>query len=274
MDNKEITDYLSKFNDFQLLTPEQEIDLAHIVQNKPDGDKERENAIKKFVECNQKLVVKYASKYFYNNNGFGIMDLISCGNVGLMKAILKYNPEKFNTRFTTYAVNWIKQAILGTLYDSGKLYHVPSNVISNSINYKKIAEAGEPISDENIMIQMDINEKDLQRIKLAQVEVVSLDKEIKGDKFNGVSSTLSDLVQDKNTKTPYELLVEEERRTLLSKVMSELSVEERELIEDRFFKDKNLWDIGEKEGVTAEAIRQRQEKTLKKMYKKLSKIII
>jgi RNA polymerase primary sigma factor len=260
--------YLTEIGKVKLLTPEQEIELANRI--KAGDDEAREQMIK----ANLRLVVKIAREY--EGIGLPLMDLIGEGNIGLMKAIERFDPS-FGARLATYSVWWIKQSIRRALANQSKTIRLPVHMIWN---ISKMHQAGRNLqqtlgreaTDEEIADTLGIKTSRVTQMRVAAIRPASLDARI-GEED---SSTLADVVEDENADAPQRRLEEEGMKSRLRELVESLTLREAAIISARFGLDgsgkKTLEEVGQQFGVTRERVRQIESKALTKLRTKLQRL--
>ena len=260
--------YLKEIGSIPLLTAEQEIDLARRILN---GDTD---ARKTMIVSNLKLVVNIAKRYI--GRGVELTDLIEEGNLGLMTAVDKFDPERGN-KFSTYASWWIKQAISRSIADQGRTIRLPVHVtdlVNKWLRTSRILtqQLGRRPTISEIAIEMEISEDKVKQIaKLAQ-KPASLESHINDpDEIE-----LLDLLADVNAISPIDQIDQKLQWEEMEKILlSNLKEREREIISLRFgLKDdipKTLEEIGEIFGLTRERVRQIEEEAIKKLRRVIKK---
>lgn len=253
--------YLKGIGKVDLLTAEEEVKLAKRMEQ---GD---ETAKQHLIEANLRLVVSIAKKYI--GRGMHYLDLIQEGNMGLMKAVDKFDYKK-GYKFSTYATWWIRQAITRSIADQGRTIRVPVHMIEKinklvRVSRRLFQEIGrEPTSDE-IAEEMGITEEKVREIKKISKESISLETPIGEEE----DSNLGDFIQDEDALQPAtsvnHILLQEQ----LDDVLSTLTEREKRILELRFGigdgRNRTLEEVGKEFGVTRERIRQIEAKALRKL---------
>ena len=228
-DHNIIGDYLTAISAFDLLTPEQEIELAQKVQN---GDL---NARERFINCNLRLVVNIAKTY-PKRGILTLMDYIQAGNDGLRKAVDRYDVSKLNPstnapyRFSTFAVYWIKQAINKEIADCGRSIRNPAHVIQRLSQYNAAVEGltkeGAPVSDAAIAEKLNCGVDDIENLRRWQRTTTSLDaaRDVKVGHDDASSTTLGDLLAD-DGPTPDQVAREADLKRLEQRFLAEIGKE-------------------------------------------------
>jgi RNA polymerase primary sigma factor len=259
--------YLREIGKVPLLTPQQEIELAARIKK---GDKKaREHMIK----ANLRLVVKIARDY--EGIGLPLLDLISEGNIGLMKAVERFDPAK-GGKLSTYGSWWIKQSIKRALANQSKTIRLPVHLVDKISKMRRVGmqlqeELGREPTDEEIAGELGITAGRVAQMRLAAIRPASLDAPIGDDDSNN----FSEIVQDENATSPYENLEEKTVTGMLQDMVKTLDSREETILRYRFGLDggteKTLEEVGEKFGVTRERIRQIQNIALRKLRRMIEK---
>jgi len=255
--------YLKDIRKIPLLTAEEELKLARKIKR---GDKE---ARKKMIRSNLRLVINLAKRYA--NLGVSFMDLIEEGNIGLMKAVDKFQP-KMGFRFSTYAAWWIKQGILRGIIDQGKMIRIPVYLNESILKLKK---ANESLShklkrdpqDAELAKKLRLPIDKVKELSQWTIKMSSLEAPIGEDKEGQVK----DIISDETLGAPDKELEDFFNRERAADLMSTMSKRERTILDMRFgLSDGNahtLAHISQKLGVSRERVRQIEEATLKKLRK-------
>jgi len=260
--------YLKEIGQTPLLTIEEENYLAARIKK---GDKA---ARERMIKANLRLVVKIARDY----EGYGVplLDLISEGNIGLMKGVERFDPTK-GAKLSTYSAWWIKQAIKRALANQGKTIRLPVHVVDKLFHIRR-AEArlqeafGREATDDEIAAELDTTPDKIRELRTASQRPASLEAPLGYDSDNRVA----DVVADENAEDPYDELEGKANTAMLREVMKDLDPREVTILRYRFGLDgddeKTLEEVGRKFGLTRERIRQIQEIALKKLRKKIEKL--
>ncbi len=265
--------YLREIGKTPLLTPKEEKELAKRVKK---GD---ELARKKLIQANLRLVVSLAKRYLNRTPHLSILDLIQEGNIGLSKAVDKFDYRK-GFKFSTYATWWIRQSITRALADYSRTIRIPVHMVESIAKYTQVKRKlmqelnREPLPEE-IAVEMGLDVKKIHYIQKISQEVVSLESPI-GE--SDEDATLSEVVKDEHTPTPDQLANYSLLKEHLQEVMSELTERERKILSLRFGLEDGithtLEEVGKVFGVTRERIRQIEAKALEKIResKKIKKL--
>ncbi|TAK92824.1 MAG: RNA polymerase sigma factor RpoD/SigA [Verrucomicrobia bacterium] len=260
--------YLREIGQVKLLTIQEEIDLAARIKK---GDKKaREHMIK----ANLRLVVKIARDY--EGIGLPLLDLISEGNIGLMKAVERFDPKK-GGKLSTYASWWIKQSIKRALANQSKTIRLPVHLVDKISKMRRVAmklqeEFGREPTDEELGAELGMTGSRVAQMRMASIRPASLDAPI-GDED---SNSYAEIVQDDNADTPYEMLEDKTVVGMLQEMVEKLDDREATILRFRFGLDggteKTLEEVGQKFGVTRERVRQIQNIALRKLRKMIEKL--
>lgn len=257
-----LTLYLKDINKIPLLTREEEIELTRRVV---EGD---EFARKRMIESNLRFVVNVAKKY--QNQGMPLIDLINEGNIGLMTALEKFDPDK-GYHFISYAVWWIRQSIMKAINEKSRAVRLPLNRTNELLQIQKAQRSlmsdnsTEDPTAEDIGTLTGFDAEHVNNLLSISRELVSLDAPV----FNDTgSSSIGDFIED-DSRSPEDSLMEVALKEDINTVLSSLSDREREIIELRFGLDgkipMSLKEIGEIYNLTKERIRQIEKKALERL---------
>ena len=253
--------YLKDIGQVQLLTSEQEVELAKRILQ---GD---QRAKAELTERNLKLVVSIAKKYLNRNMQF--LDLIQEGNLGLLKAVEKFDYTK-GFRFSTYATWWIRQAITRAIADQGRTIRVPVHMVEtinklSRVSKQLMQELGRDPTNYEIAERMGISEQRVSEIQKISQDPVSLESPVGEEE----ESKIGDFVEDDSFKSPAESAAQDILKTQLLLVIETLTPREQKVIRLRYGLDDNhprtLEEVGKEFNVTRERIRQIEAKALRKL---------
>jgi RNA polymerase primary sigma factor len=260
--------YLREIGQVKLLTPQEEIELAARIKR---GDrKAREHMIK----ANLRLVVKIA--HDYDGLGLPLLDLINEGNLGLMKAVERFDPAK-GGKLSTYAAWWIKQAIKRALANQAKTIRLPVHLVDKISRMRRIAMnlqeiLGREPTDEELAEELQMSPVRVAQLRMASSRPASLDAPIGDDDSN----TFAEVVEDERAEDPYAKLEEKTLTSMLGELITHLDPREQQILRYRFGLDggteKTLEEVGACFGVTRERIRQIQNLALAKLRRMIAKL--
>ena len=259
--------YFREIGQVDLLTPQQEIDLAARIKK---GDREARTVM---IKANLRLVIKIAHDYAHL--GLPLLDLVSEGNIGLMKAVERFDPAK-GGKLSTYAAWWIKQAIKRALANQSKTIRLPVHLVEKISKMNRVAsqmseELGREPTDDELAEEVGLSPRTISQLKTASIRPSSLNAPLSDDD----STEFGEMVGDEGARTPFEFLRDKNLRDELSDILEVLDGRERLIIFQRFGLDgvrpRTLEEVGEKLGVTRERIRQIQNIALMKMRRALSR---
>ena len=260
--------YLREIGREKLLTPEEEIRLAGRIKR---GDKA---ARERMITANLRLVVKLATDYA--NLGLPLLDLVSEGNIGLMKAVERFDPQK-GGKLSTYAAWWIKQSIKRALANQGRTIRVPVHQIEKIAKVRRLierltAELGREPTDDELADEVGLSGPQVSALKSSGIQPTSLDAPVGKDDGE---TLFGDMLSDEAAEDPLEYLEGKDARAMLGGVLKVLTARERDIIKLRYGlgggRERTLEEIGTKLGITRERIRQIQMVALKKMRREMGR---
>jgi RNA polymerase primary sigma factor len=259
--------YLREIGKIPLITPQEEIDLAARIKK---GDRAARTLM---IKANLRLVVKIAHEY--TNLGLPLLDLVSEGNIGLMKAVERFDPAK-GGKLSTYAAWWIKQSIKRALANQSKTIRLPVHLVDKISKMRRVSlqlseELGREPADEELAEEIGISTRIVSQLKTVSIRPASLDAPISDED----STEFGETVGDEDAQTPFELLRDKNLRDGVGDLLEALNDRERKIILQRFGLDggkpKTLEEVGKGFRVTRERIRQLQQFALAKMRRALYK---
>ena len=256
--------YLKEIGRVPLLTAQEEVKLAKLIEN---GDEE---ARQKLTQANLRLVVSIAKRYVGRSRNLSLLDLIQEGNIGLFKAVEKFDYHR-GYKFSTYATWWIRQAITRALADQSRTIRIPVHMVETISKYTQVKRqllqslGREPLPEEIASEMEESVEKIRHIIKISQ-ETISLETPVGGD---NEESNLGEFVKDEKTVSPNQMAARKLLQNRLKEILIDLSPREQKILEMRFgLKDgitHTLEEVGREFGVTRERIRQIEAKSLERI---------
>jgi RNA polymerase primary sigma factor len=260
LDFKNLRTYLSQIAKYPILTQEEEKKLGKRIQK---GDRE---ALKKLIEANLRFVVSYVKKY--KGMGMGMFDLINEGNLGLIEAAKRFDPDR-NVKFISYAVWWIRQAIIHALTRSSRAYHVPQK-LSDKISEMKRKESqlktelGRNPTREEIAKKMGLAVDEVEDLELLDEKDVSL-----SDTFYDEDREMGDRIEDSITPSVEYQIIKNSIQEQIRALLKGLDEKEIYVIKSRFGLDddkpQTLQEIGDELKLSRERVRQIEQKAMRKL---------
>jgi RNA polymerase primary sigma factor len=258
--------YLREIGKYPLLNAQEERDLAKRIV---EGDSEARNLL---ARANLRLVVSIAKKYVGRSPDLTLLDLIQEGNLGLFKAVDKFDFTK-GFKFSTYATWWIRQAITRALADQSRTIRIPVHMVETIAKYKQVARrlsqdlGRDPLAEE-IALEMGVDVDKIYQIEKIDQDTVSLESPVGDDDGDG-KSTLGDFIKDDKILSPDQEVARRILADQLREILDELSPKEREILKLRHGLEDGIYhtleEVGKKFGVTRERIRQIEAKALERI---------
>ena len=250
-----------------LLSPAQEIELARRIQNGDAAARER------MINANLRLVVTIARDYI--NLGLPLVDLISEGNIGLMQAADRFDPDK-GVKLSTYAIWWIKRAIKGALANQSKTIRLPAKTIEKISRMRRVSaqmgnELGREPTEDELAEELGIAAEKVARLRRVGLRPESLDAPVGADE----QTELGESIPDEQAQTPFESLREKDFSDQINRILKSLNHREATIIAERFGLNgttaKPLEQVAEIIGVTRERVRQLELTALSKLRRAFKK---
>ncbi|MCK5727417.1 MAG: RNA polymerase sigma factor RpoD [Thiotrichaceae bacterium] len=263
-DVRDIQQELSKIENLTRLTISQ---IKVINRQVSVGEAKARRAKKEMVEANLRLVISIAKKY--TNRGLQFLDLIQEGNIGLMKAVDKFEYRR-GYKFSTYATWWIRQAITRSIADQARTIRIPVHMIEtinklNRISRKLLQEKGREATPEELAVEMEMPEIKVRKVLKIAKEPISMETPIGDDE----DSSLGDFIEDGNVMSPVDKATTSNLSTTTREALGSLTAREAKVLRMRFGIDMNtdhtLEEVGKQFDVTRERIRQIEAKALRKL---------
>jgi len=274
LDQQRINEFAQEIKQLQtkLVAFEQEYglnisEIKDINREMSIGEAKARRAKKEMVEANLRLVISIAKKY--TNRGLQFLDLIQEGNIGLMKAVDKFEYRR-GYKFSTYATWWIRQAITRSIADQARTIRIPVHMIEtinklNRISRQILQETGHEATPEELAVKMELSEDKIRKVLKIAKEPISMDTPVGDDD----ESRLGDFIQDDNIESPIDCATAEGLREATLEILETLTPREAKVLRMRFGIEMNtdhtLEEVGKQFDVTRERIRQIEAKALRKL---------
>lgn len=262
--DKALQNYLKEISRFKALSREEEHELGLRARQ---GD---QNAINRLVQANLKFVVKIASRY--QNRGLSLSELISEGNIGLLKAIEKFDPDK-DIKLISYAIWWIRQRIMLAVSEKSSLIRVPLGKSSSAYRVKATqnriyTETGETASAEELSEKTNLTKKSIEQLQDQMIETTSYDELVSGNDFQEFPTR--DMIADDDLADPQKLYHRERLQHKINRAIDKLDKREADIIRTYYGltpdqESQNFAQIADKMGLSRERVRQIQKEALKKI---------
>ncbi len=259
-DSKNLKLYMEQISKFPVLSQEEEQRLGELIQK---GDKD---ALRKLVESNLRFVVSYVKKY--RGMGLSLSDLINEGNLGLIEAAKRFDPKR-NVKFISYAVWWIRQAIIHALTQQARIYHLPQKLSDQIAEMKRVrAELKKTLGREpnraELARRMGVSEEDIQDLEIFSERDISL-----SDKYFDSEIEVGDKLEDQISPSVEYQIIKNSIENQIRELLSELEEKESLILKLRFGleddKPRTLQEIGDRLNLTRERIRQIEQKAMRKL---------
>lgn len=259
--NDSVRMYLSEIGRVPLIDGRKEVELARRIRKGDAGAKQQ------LAEANLRLVVSIAKKYI--GRGLSFLDLIQEGNIGLFRAVEKFDPER-GFKFSTYATWWIRQAITRAIADQARTIRIPVHMVEtiNKLTHTQrrlVQELGREPTVEELSVEMEMDIKKVRHIQKISQDIISLEAPVGSEE----DSKLGDFIEDEEAVNPFDATNRQLRKENVHAMLEYLTPRERKIIEMRFgLRDgigHTLEEVGKEFNVTRERIRQIEAKVLQKL---------
>jgi RNA polymerase primary sigma factor len=262
LESKNLRLYLEQISRFPLHSEDEEKKLGERIHK---GDKE---AVKALIEANLRFVVSYVKKY--QGMGLGFLDLINEGNLGLIEAARRFDPQR-NVKFISYAVWWVRQAVIHALTQYSRIYHIPQKLSDQMLQMKRKAahlktELGRDPTREEIAQSMGISTEDVEDLELLEEKELSL-----SDRFHKDDVDMEEKISDDISPSVEYQIIKSSIQHEIREMLHELDKKEALVLKLRFGLDDDqpltLQEIGDRLHLSRERIRQIEQKAMRKLSK-------
>lgn len=262
LDLRNLKIYLKQIAKIPPLTPEEEKQLGKLIHK---GDRA---ALRRMIEANLRFVVSYVKKY--RGIGLSLLDLINEGNLGLIEAAKRFDPKR-NVKFISYAVWWIRQAVIHALTQYSRIYHIPQKVSDRISEMKRVRaqlkkKLGREPRREEIAARMSLNTEDIEDLELMEIKKISLN-----DKVFDEDTEFGDKISDVLSPSVEYQIVKNSIQEQIREILKELEEKEALVLKLRFGLNddipQTLQEIGDRLHLTRERIRQIEKKAMRKLSK-------
>lgn len=259
-ENASLDKYLQEIGHEELISAEEEVELAHRIKN---GDRK---ALEKLTKANLRFVVSVAKQY--QNQGLSLPDLINEGNIGLLKAAEKFD-ETRGFKFISYAVWWIRQSILQAIAEQSRVVRLPLNQVGSLNKINRVLNKFEQENERRPSVDEIADSTDLPQDKIedalkANTRQVSVDAPVS----DGDGANMLDFMQSDSTPNTDDLLLKESLKEEIANALSVLNERERNVVEAFYGinqPERTMEEIGKKYGLTRERVRQIREKAIRRL---------
>ena len=260
LESRNLRMYLEQISKFPIVSEDQEKDLGERIHH---DDRE---ALQKLIESNLRFVVSYVKKY--QGMGIGLLDLIHEGNLGLIEAAKRFDPSR-NVKFISYAVWWIRQAVIHALTQYSRIYHIPQKLSDQILQMKRKAgqmkvELGREPTREEIAGRMGLSVPDIEDLEMLKEKEISL-----SDRFNEGEMGMEEKISDDISPSVEYQIIKSSIENQIREILAELDDKEALVLKWRFGLDddqpKTLQEIGDALHLTRERIRQIEQKAMRRL---------
>jgi len=260
LESRNLRMYLEQISKFPIVSEDQEKDLGERIHH------DDQEALQKLIESNLRFVVSYVKKY--QGMGIGLLDLIHEGNLGLIEAAKRFDPSR-NVKFISYAVWWIRQAVIHALTQYSRIYHIPQKLSDQILQMKRKAgqmkvELGREPTREEIAGRMGLSVPDIEDLEMLKEKEISL-----SDRFNEGEMGMEEKISDDISPSVEYQIIKSSIENQIREILAELDDKEALVLKWRFGLDddqpKTLQEIGDALHLTRERIRQIEQKAMRRL---------